>query len=105
VDSFSPGDRSGWGVGRWWQVGFALLITVALSAGGVHWLSDRDRPGSADNVAPVSVAQGFADAALAAFSGSESVTAAAGSAALTAAQRSAGLPTDAVAGSPFLVSI
>jgi hypothetical protein len=44
----------------------------------------------------VSLAQGFADAALAAFSGSSTVTAA--GSALTAGQRSAGLPTDPVAG-------
>lgn len=83
MDGFLPGDRSGWGVGRWWQVAFALLVTVALTAGGVQWLSDRDRAGA--GAAPVSLAQGFADAALAAFSTSITVTAS--DSGLTAAQR------------------
>ncbi|SCX34163.1 Hint domain-containing protein, partial [Mycolicibacterium fluoranthenivorans] len=85
---------SGCSVGRWWQVSFALIVTVALTVGGVHWLSDRDRPGA--GAGSVSLAQGFADAALAAFSGSSTVTAT--GSALTAGQRSAGLPTDPVAG-------
>ncbi|SCX33960.1 hypothetical protein SAMN02799620_06125, partial [Mycolicibacterium fluoranthenivorans] len=94
VGDFLPGDRSGWSIGRWWQVSFALIVTVALTVGGVHWLSDRDRPGA--GAGPVSPAQGFADAALAAFSGSSTVTAT--DSALTAGQRAAGLPTDPVAG-------
>ncbi|SCX34450.1 hypothetical protein SAMN02799620_06344, partial [Mycolicibacterium fluoranthenivorans] len=94
VGDFLPGDRSGCSVGRWWQVSFALIVTVALTVGGVHWLSDRDRPGA--GAGSVSLAQGFADAALAAFSGSSTVTAT--GSALTAGQRSAGLPTDPVAG-------
>ncbi|QNJ93270.1 HNH endonuclease [Mycolicibacterium fluoranthenivorans] len=94
MGDFLPGDRSGWSVGRWWQVSFALIVTVALTVGGVHWLSDRDRPGA--GAGSVSLAQGFADAALAAFSGSSTVTAT--GSALTAGQRSAGLPTDPVAG-------
>ncbi|MGJ6127244.1 polymorphic toxin-type HINT domain-containing protein [Mycolicibacterium sp. Y3] len=94
MGDFLPGDRSGWHVGRWWQVSFALIVTVALTVGGVHWLSDRGRPGA--GVAPVSLAQGFADAALAAFSGSTTVTAT--GSALTARQRAAGLPADPVTG-------
>ncbi len=94
VGDFLPGDRSGWSIGRWWQVSFALIVTVALTVGGVHWFSDRDRPGA--GAGSVSLAQGFADAALAAFSGSTTVSAT--DSALTAGQRSAGLPADPVAG-------
>ncbi|MGJ6121349.1 GIY-YIG nuclease family protein [Mycolicibacterium sp. Y3] len=94
MGDFLPGDRSGWSIGRWWQVSFALIVTVALTVGGLHWLSDRDRPGA--GAGSVSLAQGFADAALAAFSGSTTVTAT--DSAMTAGQRSAGLPADPVAG-------
>ena len=98
MGDFLPGDRSSWSVIRWWQVSFALIVTVALTTGGVHWFSDRDRftAGSEDGPS-ASVAQGFADAALAAFSTSTTVPAA-NQPALTAAQRSAGLPTDPVTG-------
>ncbi|MGJ6121623.1 HNH endonuclease [Mycolicibacterium sp. Y3] len=95
MGDFLPGDRSWWSVARWWQVSFALIVTVALTVGGVHWLSDRDRPGA--GAGSVSLAQGFADAALAAFSGSTTVAVAA-EPALSPGQRAAGLPTDPVAG-------
>jgi hypothetical protein len=93
VGDFLPGDRPGWDARRWWQVTLTLIVTAALTAGGVHWLSGGDRPGANERPA---AAQGFADAALAAFSTSTTI-AAAGSA-LTPAHRSAGLPTDPVAG-------
>lgn len=99
VGDFLPGDRSWWSVRRWWQVSFALIVTLALTVGGVHWLSGRDHSGARDGVglAPVSLAQDFADAALAAFSGSTTVTVAPDPA-LAPAQRAAGLPTEPVTG-------
>lgn len=95
MGDFLPGDRPWWDARRWWQVAFALVVTVALTVGGVHWLSDLERTAGGEDGPSVSVAQGFADAALAAFS--TSTTVAAGPA-LTPAQRSAGLPTEPVAG-------
>ena len=85
MGDFLPGDRYRWTT-WWWQAGIALMVTVALVAGGVHWLGGG-RPQA------VSAAEQFADAAAKAFGGTD-----AAASTLTAAQRSAGLPVDPVAG-------
>jgi hypothetical protein len=74
----------------------ALVVTIALTAGGQQWFTGHAHPGAGDSAAPTSVAQEFAEAALAAFSPSMTVPAPA--AELTAAQRSSGLPADPVTG-------
>jgi len=73
----------------------ALVLTVALTASGQYWFANSDRSGVAGKSA-ASVAQEFADAAMAAFSGSTTV--AIPNPAATPDQRSAGLPSDPVAG-------
>ncbi len=85
MGDFLPGDRYRWAT-WWWQAGIALMATVALVAGGVHWFGGG-RPQT------VSAAEQFADAADKAFGGTD-----AAASTLTAAQRSAGLPVDPVAG-------
>ncbi|MDX1870586.1 polymorphic toxin-type HINT domain-containing protein [Mycolicibacterium sp. 120266] len=95
MGDFLPGDRPWWAVRRWWPVAVALVVTVALTVAGQHWLTDygRSETGRASVASP---AQRFADAALAAFTGSTTIAIPAS--ALTPAQRSSGLPTDPVAG-------
>ncbi|MCV7211176.1 Hint domain-containing protein [Mycolicibacterium canariasense] len=95
MGDFLPGDRSWWAVRRWWPVAVALVVTVALTVGGQHWLTDSGRSEAA-RASVTSPAQRFADAALAAFTGS--TTMAIPASALTPAQRSSGLPADPVAG-------
>lgn len=95
MGDFLPGDRSWWVLRRWWPVAVALVVTVALTVGGQHWITDsgRSETGSASVNSP---AQRFADAAVAAFTGSTTIAIPAS--ALTPAQRSSGLPADPVAG-------
>lgn len=96
MGDFLPGDRPWWSVGRWGQVAFALVVTVALTAGGVHWLTAAVSPtesGTAEKPSPAD-AQTIASAASSAFTG----TAMASDDALSAAARSANIPTDPVAG-------
>jgi len=73
----------------------ALVLTVALTAGGQNWFASSDRSGSVSGRA-ASPAQQFADAAMAAFSGSTTISVP--NPAWTPAQRAAGLPADPVAG-------
>ncbi len=69
-----------------------MLVAVALTAAGVRWSDLHDHPAGHDGQTAGS-AQGFADAAAHAFTGS-AVTASA----VTGQARSAGLPTDPVTG-------
>ena len=95
MGDFLPGDRH-WRIARWWQPSVALVAIVVLVVSGLYWFADPERPSTEGRGAPVSLAQGFADAALAAFS--TSTTVAAAGPVLTPAQRSAGLPAVPVAG-------
>lgn len=72
-----------------------MVLTVALTAGGQYWFASSNRSGAVAAAAG-STAQEFADAAMAAFSGSTTV--AIPNPAATPDQRAAGLPTDPVAG-------
>lgn len=95
MGDFLPGDRPWWAVRRWWPVAVALVVTVALTVAGQHWFTDsgRSETGRASVASP---AQRFADAAVAAFTGSTTIAIPAS--ALTPAQRSSGLPADPVTG-------
>lgn len=93
VGHFLPSDGSWWSLSRWWRAPVALVVTIALTTSGVFWLADADHPRSD---AGASVAQSFADAAAAAFSGSATITIP--NSAVTAEERAAGLPADPVAG-------
>lgn len=95
MGDFLPGDRH-WLLARWWQPSVALVAIVVLVVSGLYWFADPERPSTEGRGAGVSMAQGFADAALAAFS--SSTTVAAGGPALTPAQRSGGVPAVPVAG-------
>lgn len=95
MGDFLPGDRPWSRVVRWWPVVAALAVTVALTAGGQYWFATSGRSGVQDR-SVASPAQQFADAAMAAFSGSSTV--AVPNPAWTPYQRAAGLPADPVAG-------
>jgi hypothetical protein len=95
VGNFLPGDRPWWRAYRWWPVLVALVLTVALTASGQNWFASSGQSGTPGTPA-TSPAQQFADAAMAAFSGSTTV--AIPNPAATPDQRAAGLPPDPVAG-------
>jgi len=78
---------------RWWPVLVALVATIALAICGQHWFASSGRSNPEGEPAE-SPAQQFADAAMAAFTGSTTIAVPA----MVLGQRAAGLPADPVAG-------
>ncbi|BBZ78471.1 HNH endonuclease [Mycolicibacterium anyangense] len=96
MNGFLPGDRPWWSTSRWWQPAFAMIVVVALTVAGLHWLApvaSPDHPVTAEKPSPAD-AQTMASTASSAFTG----TAMASDDTLSAAARSANIPTDPVAG-------
>jgi hypothetical protein len=93
VGELLPGRRLWRRAARWWPVLVALLATIALAIGAQHWFarSGRSEPISEPAGSP---AEQFADAAMAALTGSTTITVPA----TVPEQRAAGLPADPVAG-------